>query len=49
MVIADPAGVTAKAGQLQRFLDSYSALFKQLAAAPEKRPATSKSARSRDK
>jgi hypothetical protein len=36
MISTDPAGATEKAGQLKRFLDTYSALFKQLASAPVK-------------
>ncbi len=38
MVATDPAGVKLKADHLQRFIDTYSIMFKQMAAAPAKPP-----------
>ena len=46
MISTDPSGATEKAGQLKRFLDTYSALFKQLASAPVKSQAVRRKANS---
>ena len=45
MITADPAGAKAKADTLKPFLDSYGAVFEQLAAAPAKTKGTKKKAR----
>lgn len=45
MISTDPAKAIEKAGQLKTFLDSYSVIFKQLAAAPAKSPAVRKKAK----
>ncbi|HLA26680.1 MAG TPA: hypothetical protein VJZ49_02165 [Syntrophales bacterium] len=44
MITADPAGAKAKADTLKPFLDSYGAVFEQLAAAPAKSQGTKKKA-----
>ncbi|MDO8722604.1 MAG: hypothetical protein Q7J31_10335 [Syntrophales bacterium] len=44
MITADPAGAKAKADTLKPFLDSYGAVFEQLAAAPAKNRGTKKKA-----
>ena len=48
MVGTDPAGATAKAGQLKMFLDAYGAIFKQSAAAPVKTQTARKKVRARE-
>lgn len=48
MVGTDPAGATAKAGQLKMFLVSYGAIFKQTAAAPVKPQKSGKRARDKE-
>jgi soluble cytochrome b562 len=48
MLSADPAGAIAKAGQLKMFLDSYGAIFKQMAAAPEKHQTVRKKGHNRE-
>ena len=45
MITADPAGAKAKADTLKPFLDSYGAVFEQMAAAPAKTKVTKKKAR----